>query len=218
MIDAVIISDLHLGSDICRVKRLEEFLENLPPTKRLILNGDVLENMEHRLKKHHWRVLSLLRKWSDDLKLVWVEGNHDAGAESLAHMIGASWVPHYHFQSCDYPVVCVHGHQWDDFLTDHPVLTWIADRAYLALQRVKPDWAVLAKKNSKTFLRCAAKVAEEAKAWACTLYKEPMVCCGHTHQPCSGWMYFNSGCWTEPACHYLTVSNGLIELHQFQKE
>jgi hypothetical protein len=27
--------------------------------------------------------------------------------------------------------------------------------------------------------------------------------------------YFNSGCWTERPCHYLTVLNGVIELEEF---
>ncbi len=30
--------------------------------------------------------------------------------------------------------------------------------------------------------------------------------------------YFNSGCWTELPCHYLTVSCGAIRLHAFEME
>ena len=44
--------------------------------------------------------------------------------------------------------------------------------------------------------------------------------CGHTHiaaahadQPIP---YFNSGCWTERPCHYLTVKDGVVELHKYQ--
>jgi DNA polymerase II small subunit/DNA polymerase delta subunit B len=44
--DAISISDLHLGSNVCRVKELESFLEDIHSeklkTKELILNGDVL--------------------------------------------------------------------------------------------------------------------------------------------------------------------------------
>ena len=48
------------------------------------------------------------------------------------------------------------------------------------------------------------------------------VCCGHTHaavahteQPIA---YFNSGCWTELPCTYLTVADGQITLHTFATE
>ena len=42
------------------------------------------------------------------------------------------------------------------------------------------------------------------------------VCCGHTHVACARAdtpvPYFNSGCWTEKPCTYLTVQNGWIEV------
>ena len=91
MLDAVLLSDLHLCADSCQVEQLQEFIEILPSTRRLILNGDVLENTEFRLTKLHWRVLSQLRKLADQLELVWVRGNHDYDAESVAHLIGADF-------------------------------------------------------------------------------------------------------------------------------
>src|SRR5262245_29455796 len=106
--DAVFLSDLHLGSESCQVHELQEFIEVLPPTRRLILNGDVLEHTECRLTKQHWRVLSQLRKLADQLELVWVRGNHDCDAESVAHLIGAEFVSEYTFQSGNREVLCVH--------------------------------------------------------------------------------------------------------------
>src|SRR6516162_6333344 len=131
MYDAILLSDLHLGAESCQVQHLQEFIEALPPTARLILNGDVLENTEYRLTKQHWRVLSQLRKLADKLELVWVRGNHDYDAESVAHLIGADFVPEYLFESGGKQVLCVHGDAWDRFLTDHPVVTIIADWFYL---------------------------------------------------------------------------------------
>lgn len=47
MDDAVIISDIHLGSDSCEAHELWEFLEQLPGrTKQLILNGDVFDSID----------------------------------------------------------------------------------------------------------------------------------------------------------------------------
>lgn len=48
------------------------------------------------------------------------------------------------------------------------------------------------------------------------------VCCGHTHaaiarteQPIP---YFNSGCWTELPCTYLSVQDGIVRLHEYRPE
>lgn len=214
MLDAVILSDTHLGSGICQDKSLELFLTNLPETKRIILNGDVLDNTEVRLKKKHWRILSLLRKKSDELELVWVAGNHDWNAGSVAHLIGANFVTQYEFQSGGKSILCIHGDIFDDFVSKRPILTWIGDFIYLNLQRFSPVIARLAKRNSKTFMRCCEKVKEDALEFS----KADIVICGHTHHAEATESYFNSGCWTENICNYLTVDNGLTELHKWEGE
>src|SRR5262245_41049117 len=166
MFDAIVLSDLHLGADSCQVHELQEFLESLPLTQRLILNGDVLEDTEYRLTKQHWRVLSQLRKLADQLDLIWVRGNHDWDAESVAHLIGARFVPEYEFESGGRRVLCVHGDAWDCFLTDHPIIASIADWFYLRIQRWSRRLANRAKRSSKTFLRCVDRVRKEAIEYA----------------------------------------------------
>lgn len=218
MFDAVMISDLHLGAESCQVQALLEFINSLPPTARLILNGDVLENTEFRLTKQHWRVLSQLRKLADDLELVWVRGNHDFDAESVAHLIGAAFVPEYAFESGGRQVLCVHGDTWDSFLTDHPVITSIADWFYLRMQRLSRRLANNAKRSSKTFLRCVDRVRAEALEYG-KAKRADVVVCGHTHfaevsqEPTpAACAYYNTGCWTDHHCHYLTVREGNFQL------
>jgi UDP-2,3-diacylglucosamine pyrophosphatase LpxH len=226
MLDAVIISDLHLGSENCQAKRLGEFLERIEdgtlPTARLILNGDVFDSIDfRRLKKSHWKVLSLLRKLSDRMEIIWLCGNHDGSAEIVSHLLGVTVKDDYVLRSGARQVLVLHGHVFDDFLDAHPILTWVGDLVYFALQWIDRThyFAKLAKNGSKTFLRCARKVRDGATAHArkkhCTA-----VCCGHTHlavADCVGEVhYFNSGCWTEKPCTYLTVADGRIELHAFE--
>ena len=93
MLDAVILSDLHLGSGNSEAKRVCEFLERIVEgeliTPRLILNGDVFDSIDfRRLNKNHWKVLSLLRKLSDQIEIVWLAGNHDGSAEIISHLLG----------------------------------------------------------------------------------------------------------------------------------
>jgi UDP-2,3-diacylglucosamine pyrophosphatase LpxH len=220
MFDAVMLSDLHLGSNACQVEAVLEFLETLPTCERLVLNGDVLENTEYRLTKQHWRVLSRLRKLSDQLELIWVAGNHDIDAESVAHLIGAAFHREYEFDSGGRRVLCVHGDTWDRFLTNHPFITMIADWFYWLMQRLSRRLAVNAKRSSKTFLRCVERVRTEAIEYA-RVKRADFVICGHTHQAESPLaltddspIYFNTGCWTDQHCHYLTVDHGIIRLEE----
>jgi UDP-2,3-diacylglucosamine pyrophosphatase LpxH len=218
VLDAILLSDLHLGSTSCQVRAIQQFLVELPATCKLVLIGDVVESTGSRLTKQHWRVLSRLRKLSDQLELVWVRGNHDCDAESVAHLIGAVFVPEYVFESGDRRVLCVHGDAWDRFLTDHPVITHIADWFYLNMQRISRQLAISAKRKSKTFLRCVDRVRAEAIEYA-KAKRADVVICGHTHfaeAPSelgrASPAYFNTGSWTDHHCHYLTVHNGDVRL------
>ena len=225
MLDAVILSDIHLGSDNCEARRVCELLERIVDgemtTARLILNGDVFDSIDfRRLNKNHWKVLSLIRKLSDQVNIIWLCGNHDGSAEIVSHLLGVTVMDEYVLASGPERILVLHGHAFDEFLDAHPFLTWTADCVYAFLQWIDRThtFAKAAKRGSKTFLRCARKIEEGAVAQARRLGCSA-VCCGHTHvaaahadQPIT---YFNSGCWTELPCTYLTVADGAVRLHHF---
>jgi len=219
MDEATIISDIHLGSGVCQAKALSEFLYHIQRrTKKLILNGDLFENMDfRRLNKHHWHVLSLLRKASDDIETIWLAGNHDGPADIISHLLGLEMRAEYIFESGGRRILCLHGHKFDRFLDDHPWLTWVGDTIYGALQWIDKThyFARLAKHNSKHYLRCHATIQEEAVKYAAKKGCDA-VCCGHTHHGMTSAFYYNCGCWTENPCTFLTVNHGIIELHHHQ--
>lgn len=215
MHDAIHISDLHLGSDLCHVVALEHFLGHLPPTRRLILGGDVLEATDHRLRRKHWHVLSLLRKLSDDVEVIWIRGNHDHDAEAVAHLIGAAWYKEcYAYTSGEKMILCTHGDQWDEFIRQRPILTWLADRTYLLAQKIAPDFAHYLKHSSKTYLRCTEKVKAKALRWGHG-HGADMVVCGHTHAPELLGEYANTGSWTDHRLTFLTMTDGEGELQDY---
>ena len=78
--DTLILSDLHLGSEISRAAEALQLLRN-SSFQRLILLGDIFCDLDFsRLKKEHWNFLSYIRKLSNPKRkteVVWVEGNHD---------------------------------------------------------------------------------------------------------------------------------------------
>ena len=228
MLDAVLISDVHLGSENCQAKRLGELLERVADgdltTARLILNGDVFDSIDfRRLKKSHWKILSLIRKLSDQVEITWLCGNHDGSAEIVSHLLGVAVRDDVIVESGGRRILILHGHVFDEFIDNHRVLTWLADSVYGFLQWIDRThyFAKLAKRGSKTFLRCAMKI-EERSTEAARRRDCSAVCCGHTHvaaahedQPVA---YYNSGCWTELPCTYLTVHDGVIRLHEFQPD
>ena len=105
-------------------------------------------------------MLSLLRKLSDDIEIVWINGNHDGPAEIVSHLLGVEWRDEMILESGGRRILLHHGHRFDKFLDDHPILTAIGDFTYRLLQRVDSShrFARAAKRKSKTFLRCAAKI------------------------------------------------------------
>jgi UDP-2,3-diacylglucosamine pyrophosphatase LpxH len=228
MLDAVIVSDIHLGSAACQAKQVCQLLERIADgeinTTRLILNGDVFDSIDfRRLNKSHWKVLSLLRKLSDDIEIIWLAGNHDGSAEIISHLLGVTVQDEYVLRTGPEKLLILHGHIFDDFIETYPRLTWLADQFYRLMQWIDRShrFAKMAKHGSKTFLRCARKIAdgavELARKRGCS-----MVACGHIHvalaitsQPIP---YFNSGCWTELPCAYLTVSDGDVALRSFDSE
>ena len=189
----------------------------------LILNGDVFDSFDfRRLNKVRWRPsLSLIRKLSNDIDITWICGDHDGSADIISHLLGVTVRDEYIFESGSERLLLLHGHIFDEFLDAHPILTWVGDMIYLLLQKMDRThhFAKMAKHGSKTFLRCAQKIEDGAVGprprLNCTA-----VCCGHTHlaicKQNNGIRYYNSGCWTELPCTYLSVADGAVRLHAWQ--
>jgi UDP-2,3-diacylglucosamine pyrophosphatase LpxH len=220
-LDAIIISDIHLGGDACQAEKILKFLteinKGVRSTLRLIINGDAFESWDfRRLKKFHWKVLGELRSLSDHVEVIWVEGNHDGPAEIISHLLGIQVVSQFVLRSGNKTILILHGHQFDKFISDHPIITIITDFLYGLLQKMDRSlWAArMVKRASKTYLRCAMLIRDRAIVYA-EKTKCDIVCCGHTHHESAEEIYFNSGCWTDAICSFLEVGNGQIELRQF---
>ena len=222
ILDAIVISDIHLGSDNCQAKLLIAFLEEILhgdiATRRLIINGDMFDSIDfRRLRKTHWKVLSMIRHLSDKMDVIWTCGNHDGPAEIISHLLGVEVRNEFIFTSGNKRLLVLHGDIFDDFIDHHPILTWIGDAIYNVLQKVdrRHYIARLAKARSKTFLHCIDKVQQKSMAYG---QKQgcDAVLCGHTHQavevPREPVAYFNSGSWTEIPSTYLTVEQGHIKI------
>jgi UDP-2,3-diacylglucosamine pyrophosphatase LpxH len=222
MNDAIIISDIHLGSNVCQAKTLISFLEKIESgeinTEKLIINGDLFDSWDFRkLKKDHWKILSCIRKLSDTIKTIWISGNHDGPADMVSHLIGVEFMNEYSFTSGEDKILILHGDIFDNVISKYPRLTKLADYLYRYIQVYAGFYySSLAKRSSKTFLRCSQQVCERAKFY-CSTKKCDIVICGHTHlatNDVSGsTSYYNSGCWTDHPCSYISIKNGGIKIN-----
>src|SRR5262249_43378765 len=109
-------------------------------------------------------------------------------------------------------------------ITDHPIITNIADWFYLGIQKFNRRLAVRSKRSCKAFLRSVERVRIEAIDFG-RIRRADLVVCGHTHHaeaatalgPTGDWpAYFNTGCWTDHSCHYWTVKDGDTQLHEIK--
>jgi UDP-2,3-diacylglucosamine pyrophosphatase LpxH len=225
--DTVLISDLHLGSEVSRAREATRFLRNAA-FNRLVLLGDIFCDLNfRRLKKHHWEFLSLIRKLSNPkrgIEVVWVEGNHDKGlSEMMSHLVGINVYQEYEWRFNGVRHLAVHGHQFDRFLINNALLSAVGEFAYLQIQKVDlrngPIAHLLDYLNSR-WLRLTPKVAEGAMSLARSRGAD-VIFCGHTHQAFqserAGIRYFNIGCWIHDRLTYAAVDAGGVRIGEFPR-
>jgi UDP-2,3-diacylglucosamine pyrophosphatase LpxH len=219
--DCLIISDLHLGSDVCQAGLLEEFLEwAVENTHELIINGDIFDDLNfNRLSKRHFACLKLIRRNSDrdDLRLIWVRGNHDGPAEVVGHVVGVEVLDEYLFENDRLRLLVLHGDQFDRFVNNYGWLTELACGLFYYIQKWAPHrTARYLRRVSKQFQRSSILIRDGALAYAASRGCR-YVTCGHTHLPIieevGGMLYANSGTWTEhPPCPFVSVKGSEIRL------
>lgn len=219
----LIISDLHLGSRVSRAKAATEFLKGFE-FRKLILLGDIFEDLNfNRLHSDDWKFLALLTHFSKTRKVRWIAGNHDKDlAKVFAALTGAKVYNVYKWRHKNKKCLAIHGHQFDNFLTNNPLLSVIAQRIYNFIQLVDFSDKRISryiKRKSKLWMRNSEKVAARAILYA-RFRGIDCIFCGHTHkadQERKGKIrYFNSGCWTEIPSTYITVDGNKIEIYKYQ--
>ena len=142
MLDAVIVSDLHLGAANSRHREVERLLWRHGPLYHA-----------HRVQRRHRGSLELTalaaRTYRDarqptpaersSVEIVWITGNHEANSAKANAVLDLPFVDEYRFYSAGVPVLCQHGHQYDDFILTHPILTWMGDIVYGLAQAIDPS-------------------------------------------------------------------------------
>lgn len=224
VIETMIVSDIHLGSEVSRSRDLLAMLKTYT-FRRLILNGDVFDDLNFkRLTKSDWKFLSVIRKLSNPKRrceVVWVAGNHDGVADILSHLLGVPVYEEYIWEENGELCMAIHGHQFDTFITRNVITTAVASQLYLWMQKFGGEQQRLSrwiKRTSKLWLRLSDKIANDALAYARNRGVRHIFC-GHTHIPMHQTdgvaHYYNSGCWTDRPSQYITVGKTGCEIREY---
>jgi len=218
----LIISDLHLGSPVSQPEKALKLLQSYS-FRKLILLGDVFDNMDFRnLTKECWEFLNYIGKISKDKKVRWVMGNHDAGLEKIfGSLFDARIYESYSWQYNHEKYLVIHGHQFDRFLIDNAFLSYLATVFYDFIQKIDSNekkFSHFLKRKSKGWLRLSEKVAHGALMYG-KKQGANYVFCGHTHRALEKKLqnvnYYNSGCWTDLPCTYITIDKDIIKIHEY---
>jgi UDP-2,3-diacylglucosamine pyrophosphatase LpxH len=213
--DTIILSDLHLGSEVSRASEAMRMLKGAS-FNRLILLGDIFSDLNfRRLKKEHWRFLGYIRKLSNpkrEIEVVWVEGNHDHGlSQVMSHLVGIRVYQEYVWEYGGVRHLAVHGHQFDRFLTRNLAVSRFLSALHLAMQKFafgRQRMIGFLERFDTAWLRLSAKVADGALAHGKSRSAQ-RVFCGHTHEALSltrdGVEYYNSGSWTQEVATYIAI-------------
>jgi len=221
--NTIIVSDIHLGSDMSRASELIDVLDSWS-FEKLILLGDIFDDLNFkRLRRLHWDFLSYIRQISKHKEVVWVEGNHDEGlVEVVPYLLGVKACKEYVWEYNRKVCLAIHGHQFDDFIINNGTITEIACRIYRLTQKIDTKGfyiSKLLKRTSKRYLRLSNKVADDAICYSMAKGAD-YVFCSHTHQAISktvdGIHYFNSGCWIDRPSTYITVGEDGVRIREVE--
>ena len=207
---AIIVSDLHLGTKDSKAEEFIEFLEE-HPTDLLILNGDIIDgwaiNRGAKWKKQHTKVISKLLQLSNKTQIIWIRGNHDEFIQDFIgthlgrieikedyRLIIQRWVENDVYRNENYYVF--HGDVVDVFITKYKWLSKIGAVGYdfaLTLNRwynTYRKWRNLPYQSISQKIKGGVKAAtnyiNDFETTALSMaYKKGCngVICGHIHQP-----------------------------------
>jgi UDP-2,3-diacylglucosamine pyrophosphatase LpxH len=235
---AIIVSDLHLGTKDSKAEEFIEFIEK-NPTELLILNGDIVDgwalNRGTKWKKQHTKVISKLLQLSNKTRIIWIRGNHDEFIqEFIGTHLGAIEIREDYKLDINNTMesyYIFHGDVIDVFITKYKWLSKIGSVGYdfaLWLNRIYNTYRKWRKlpyisisQKIKESVKVATNYVNDFEVTALSMATKKGcngVICGHIHQPADrmigGKRYLNSGDWIENMSAILVDTYGKLYLYR----
>jgi UDP-2,3-diacylglucosamine pyrophosphatase LpxH len=235
---AIIVSDLHLGTKDSKAEEFIEFIES-HPTDLLILNGDIVDgwalNRGTKWKKQHTKVISKLLHLSNTTRIIWIRGNHDEFIqEFIGTHLGAIEIREDYKLDINNSMesyYIFHGDVIDVFITKYKWLSKIGaigydfalwlNRVYNTYRRWRKLPYISISQKIKESVKVATNYVNDFEVTALSMATKKGcngVICGHIHQPADrmigGKRYLNSGDWIENMSAICIDNIGKIYLYE----
>ncbi|ALJ04066.1 phosphoesterase [Pseudalgibacter alginicilyticus] len=222
-LEIAVISDVHLGTYGCHAKQLLTYLNSID-TKKLILNGDIIDIWQfrkHYFPKPHLRIIKkLIDMATEGVEIIYITGNHDEMLRKFSGLtIGKiSIVDKLVLELDGKSAWFFHGDVFDISIKNAKWLAKLGGYGYnfliflnhytnWCLERLGKERYSLSKKV-KNGVKGAVKYINDYEKVISDLAIEngyDYVVCGHIHQPKQAYMenkngktmYLNSGDWVE---------------------
>ena len=234
-IDALFISDVHLGNKYSKSEQLLNTLKIYQP-KNLFLIGDIVDGWSLK-KKHYWTqeytnvVRKILSYSKNGTNVYYITGNHDEFLREYDFDFGnIHIVNELIWNNC----FITHGDKYDTLVMNNKWLSHLGSVGYdivLYINKylhnirhffgLKPkSFSKWVKKNVKDAINFLYKFEEilvnESKKKNCNT-----IICGHTHTPkdnvLNGVRYLNTGDWIEN-CSYIIYNNNEFKLKYYGED
>lgn len=235
-LNAVWLSDIHLGYKGCRAEFVLDFL-NQNPAKIVYLVGDVVDfwalKRQFMWPQSHQAVLKkLIDLAAAGTRVVYIPGNHDDQFRDLCGKTLLNIEIHQeaiHKTATGRKFLMVHGDEFDHSVRCNRLHHLVGELSYdllLFLNRWGnrfrkwmglPYWSLAYYiKNRVKNARSAIRAFEEAAAHEARRRDLDGIICGHIHQPeirtIDGVLYCNDGDWIESCTALVEHNSGRLEL------
>jgi len=212
-------SDLHLGSRVCRRDKILEVLHK-SQFHTLVVNGDLFDsNDTEKLTEKDWEILKVLEKKAQRHPVLLIGGNHGRKLDILARDIGMDLRDEYAFTLGDNRFLCLHGDEFDMFTRYLPFTSEMFSRLYILIQSLaskEQKGPVVTKMILKKVLGVPSRQERLALKRGAKQGAD-IVICSHTHIPHmetkNGILFINSGSFCNNPSNYVAISpSGETEL------
>lgn len=214
-------SDLHLGSKICRADKILQLLREAH-FDTLIINGDLFDSdSTHRLTSQHWEILSSLSAIAEHKKVLLVGGNHGRELDLIPRKMNIEVLDEYAFSIGNRQFLCLHGDEFDTFTRHLPGTTKLFSRIFNLIQTAgneKQRFSMMIKRASKRIMGTSRRQRRLALKRG-ALEHVDVVICSHTHLPHvakkNGVLFINSGSFCDDPSTYITINKeGITRLEE----
>lgn len=208
----LLVSDIHIGSKICRADKIIDLLKTAR-YKTLIINGDLFDSAKtHLFNEKHWQIVSIIGEIAKTRKVLMVRGNHGRELDSVARNMGIEIHDDYEFTLGNKRFLCLHGDQFDPFVTHLPRITKAFTHAFYLIQELngdnqKPSMAI--KRFSKRILGMSSRRQQRLALHHAARRQAHVVICSHTHLPHidnkEDILFINSGSFCDNPSSYVAI-------------